>query len=253
MRILLSGAFGRMGRTLAEVCQEKGIEVAGGVDVMAGSQDLGFPVYPTFEAVKIKADVIVDFTRPETLPDLLKYAVHTKLPVVLATTGYNEGDAKRIREAAQVIPVFQSANMSLGINLLKVLIKKAAAVLGDNFDVEIIERHHNKKIDAPSGTALMLYDELSKCYPGGREMMPGRETRTQARSHREIGVHAVRGGSLAGTHEVGFYGQGETLLITHDAQNRTVFAQGAAQAALFIKDKPAGFYNMDDMIRLMQG
>ena len=125
-------------------------------------------------------------------------------------------------------------------------------MLQENFDVEIIERHHNKKIDAPSGTALMLFDELNKCYPGGREMMPGRETRTQARDHREIGVHAVRGGSLAGTHEVGFYGPGETLTLIHDAQNRTVFAQGAAQAVLFIKDKPAGFYNMDDMIRLMQ-
>ncbi len=252
MRILISGACGRMGRAVAEACREKGIEVASGVDVMAGTQDLGFPVYPTFESVITKADVIVDFTRPETLPDLLRYAVSQKVPVVLATTGYNEADVKRIREAAQLIPVFQSANMSLGINLLKALIKKAAAVLGEHFDVEIIERHHNKKIDAPSGTALMLFDELSKCYPGGREMMPGRETRTQARDHREIGVHAVRGGSLAGTHEVGFYGPGETLLITHDAQNRTVFAQGATQAALFIKDKPAGFYNMDDMIRLLQ-
>ena len=252
MRILISGACGRMGHAVADVCREKGMEVVGGVDVMAGNQELGFPVFPTFEAVKAKADVIVDFTRPETLPDLLKYAIQTKTPVVLATTGYNEADLKRIREAAHAIPVFQSANMSLGINLLKALIKKAAAVLGDNFDVEIIERHHNKKIDAPSGTALMLFDELNKCYSGGREMTPGRETRTQARNHREIGVHAVRGGSLAGTHEVGFYGPGETLLITHDAQNRTVFAQGAAQAALFIKDKPAGFYSMDDMIRLLQ-
>ncbi len=253
MRILLSGACGRMGRAVAEVCREKGIEVACGVDVMAGGSDLGFPVYPAFEAVKTRADVIVDFTRPETLPDLLKYAMREKTPVVLATTGYNEADLKRIREAAQAVPVFQSANMSLGINLLKSLIRKAAAVLQENFDVEIIERHHNKKIDAPSGTALMLFDELNKCYPGGREMVPGRETRTQARDHREIGVHAVRGGSLAGTHEVGFYGPGETLILIHDAQNRTVFAQGAAQAALFIKDRPAGFYNMDDMIRQLQG
>jgi 4-hydroxy-tetrahydrodipicolinate reductase len=117
--------------------------------------------------------------------------------------------------------------------------------------VEIVERHHNRKIDAPSGTALMLFDELSKCYPGGREMVPGRETRTQAREHREIGVHAIRGGTLAGTHEVGFYGPGETLTIIHDAQNRTVFAQGAIAAAAFIKDKPAGYYAMDDLIRQM--
>ncbi len=252
MRILLSGACGRMGHAVAEVCRDKGIEIAGGVDVSACSTEASFPLYPSFEACTANADVIVDFTRPETLPGLLAFAIKEKMPVVLATTGYNPSDIRKIKDASQTIPVFQSANMSLGINLLKNLIRQAAAVLGENFDVEIIERHHNRKIDAPSGTALMLYDELSTCYPGGREMVPGRETRTQAREHREIGVHAVRGGSVAGTHEVGFYGQGETLTLIHDAQNRTVFAQGAVQAALFIKDKPAGFYTMDDMIQLMQ-
>ncbi len=253
MRILLSGACGRMGRTVAELCREREITVAAGVDVSTCGDDLGFPVYPSFDSVKEKANVIVDFTRPETLPDLTAYALREKMPAVIATTGFNPADMKRIRDAAQVIPIFQSANMSLGINLMKSLIRQAASVLGEAFDVEIIERHHNKKIDAPSGTALMLFDELSKCYPGGREMMPGRESRTQMRDHREIGVHAIRGGTLAGTHEVGFYGAGETLTLIHDAQNRTVFAQGAVAAAAFIKDKPAGLYAMDDLIRQMQG
>ncbi len=252
MRILLSGACGRMGRAVAELCRERGITVAAGMDVLSCGDELGFPVYPSFEAVQAEADVIVDFTRPEMLPELIAYALREKLPVVIATTGFNPADAKRIKDASQAIPVFQSANMSLGINLLKSLIRQAAAVLGEAFDVEIIERHHNRKIDAPSGTALMLFEELSKCYPGGREMMPGRESRTQARDHREIGVHAIRGGTLAGTHEVGFYGAGETLTITHDAQNRTVFAQGALAAAAFIKDKPAGFYGMEDLIRQVQ-
>lgn len=252
MRILLSGACGRMGRTVAELCRERDITVAAGVDVLSCGDEMGFPVYPSFDAVQTKADVIVDFTRPETLPELIAFALHGKLPAVIATTGFNPADIKRIKDAAQAIPIFQSANMSLGINLLKSLIRQAAAVLGEDFDVEIVERHHNRKIDAPSGTALMLFDELNKCYPGGREMVPGRETRTQARDHREIGVHAIRGGTLAGTHEVGFYGPGETLSIIHDAQNRTVFAQGAIAAAVFLKDKPAGYYAMDDLIKQMQ-
>lgn len=251
MRILLSGACGRMGRTVAELCRERGITVAAGVDVSTCGDDMGYPVYPSFDAVKDNADVIVDFTRPETLPELITYALREKMPAVIATTGFNPADIKRIKDAAQTIPVFQSANMSLGINLLKSLIRQAASVLGEDFDVEIVERHHNRKIDAPSGTALMLFDELNKCYPGGREMVPGRETRTQAREHREIGVHAIRGGTLAGTHEVGFYGPGETLTIIHDAQNRTVFAQGAIAAAAFLKDKPAGYYAMDDLIKQM--
>jgi len=252
MRILLSGACGRMGRAVAELCRERDITVAAGVDVVACGEELGFPVYPSFETLKVKADVMIDFTRPETLPELISYALREKLPVVIATTGLSPADLKRIREAAQMVPVFQSANMSLGVNLLKSLIRQAAMVLGEDFDVEIVERHHNRKIDAPSGTALMLFEELNACYPGGREMVPGRESRTQAREHREIGIHAVRGGTLAGSHEVGFYGPGETLTLIHDTQNRTVFAQGALQAAAFIKDKPAGYYTMDDLIRQMQ-
>ncbi len=252
MRILLSGACGRMGRTVAELCRERDIVVTAGVDVSDCGDEMGFPVYSSFDGVLVKADVIVDFTRPEMLPELIAYALLKKLPAVIATTGFNPADMKRIKDASQTIPIFQSANMSLGINLMKSLIRQAAAVLGEDFDVEIVERHHNRKIDAPSGTALMLFDELNKCYPGGREMVPGRESRIQARDHREIGVHAIRGGTLAGTHEVGFYGPGETLTITHDAQNRTVFAQGAIAAAAFIKDKPAGFYAMDDLIRQVQ-
>ncbi len=251
MRILLSGALGRMGRAVAELCRERGVTVAAGVDVATGAEP-GFPVFPTFDVCKMKADVIIDFTRPETLPELLQYALGEKLPVVLATTGYNQADKDRIRKAAAEIPIFQSANMSLGINLLKSLIRQAAAVLGEDFDAEIVERHHNRKIDAPSGTALMLFDTLNGCYPGGREMVCGRESRTQMRDKREIGVHAVRGGTLAGSHEVGFYGPEETLTITHDAQSRAVFAQGALKAALFLKDKPAGCYTMDDLIQTMQ-
>ncbi len=252
MRILLSGACGRMGRTVAEACRERGFSVVAGVDVASFKEEMGFPIFPSFEEVNIKADVLIDFTRPETLPELLKYALKEKLPSVIATTGFNDADEKRILEATRQIPIFRSANMSLGVNLLKRLIVKAAQVLGDQFDVEIVERHHNRKIDAPSGTALMLFEELNKTYPGGREMVAGRESRTQARSPREIGVHAVRGGTLAGTHEVGFYGAGESLIFTHAAENRSVFAQGALAAAAYIKDKPPGHYGMDDLISQMQ-
>lgn len=252
MRILLSGALGRMGRAVTELCRERGVLVAAGVDVAASREEAGFPLFPSFEAVDVKADVIVDFTRPETLPDLLNYAVKENLPIVLATTGYNQQDKARIQKAAAEIPIFQSANMSLGVSLLKSLIKQAAAVLGEDFDVEIVERHHNRKIDAPSGTALALFEALNDCYPGGRELVAGRESRTQMRDRREIGVHAIRGGTLAGSHEVGFYGPEETLTLVHEAQSRTVFAQGALKAALFLKDKPAGYYTMDDLIRETQ-
>lgn len=248
MNVLISGACGRMGREVASLCREQGITVTGGIDVAAAGGEAAFPLFASYSSCTAAADVLVDFTRPESLPELLAFAVEKRLPLVLATTGFNEAEQKRIDEASKHIPVFQSANMSLGVSLLRLLSQKAAAVLGESYDVEIVERHHKNKIDAPSGTAWMLFDALKDVYPGGREPMPGRNARAQARSPREIGIHAVRGGTLAGTHEVGFYGPDETLTFTHAASSRRVFAQGALQAAAYLKDKLPGKYAMEQLM-----
>ena len=246
LKILLSGACGRMGRQVAALAEEERMKVACGVDVRAESFG-PFPVYPSFSMVKEEADVIVDFSRPEGLPALLEYALPRRLPVVLAATGYNESDAAAIRKAAETIPVFRSANMSLGVYVLKTLARQAAQML-PGFDIEIVEKHHNQKIDAPSGTALMLYDAVK-----GPDSLPvyGRSQRTQKREQREIGVLSVRGGTVPGEHEVGFYGPGEVVTITHSAQDRSIFARGALRAARFVAACPPGEYNMDDLARDM--
>ena len=247
LKILLAGALGRMGKQVSACAEEKDVLIAAGVDVNAEKGSASFPVYPAFSFVQEKADVIVDFTRPEGLHALLEYAIANQLPVVLAATGYNENDLAAIREAAKRIPIFRSANMSLGVYVLKALSAKAAQLLPD-FDIEIVEKHHNQKADAPSGTALMLYDAVKNA---SSEPVFGRHTRTEKREKQEIGIHAVRGGSVPGEHEVGFYGQGETVLISHSAQDRSIFARGALKAAAFIAKQAPGEYNMDDLAAQM--
>ena len=246
LKILLSGACGRMGRQVAALAEDEQAKIVCGVDVHV-EQWSDFPVYPSFSLVEEEADVIVDFSRPEILPTLLAYAKARHLPVVLASTGYNEEDLAAIAEAAKEIPVFRSANMSLGVYVLKTLAHQAAQLL-PGFDIEIIEKHHNQKIDAPSGTALMLYDAVSHS-----DTIPvfGRNGRTQKREKREIGVHAIRGGTVPGEHEVGFYGPSEVVTLSHFAQDRSIFARGALKAARFIAKQAPGEYSMDDLARDM--
>ena len=246
LKIILSGACGRMGRQVAALAEDMLCEIVAGVDVN-GDKETGFPVYPSFSMVEEEAQAIIDFSRPEGLGALLDYAKAHRLPAVLAATGYNEDDLSAIREAAGEIPVFRSANMSLGVYVLKALSRQAAQLL-PGFDIEIIEKHHNQKLDAPSGTALMLYDAVS-----GESTVPvfGRNGRTQKREKNEIGIHAIRGGTVPGEHEVGFYGPGEVVTITHSAQDRSIFARGALQAAQFIAAQKPGEYAMDDLARDM--
>ena len=244
MRIILSGACGRMGRQVAALAEEGA--VVAGVDVHPLSS-LPFPVYPSFSLVSEEADVIIDFSRPEGLSALLAYALDKRLPVVMAATGYNEQQLAQIAEAAKSIPVFRSANMSIGVYVLKTLARQAAELLPD-FDVEIVEKHHNQQLDAPSGTALMLYDAVSN--PASIPVF-GRNGRTQKREKAEIGVHAVRGGTVAGEHEVGFYGPGETVLLSHSAQDRSIFARGALRAAQWLISRRPGQYGMDDLAASM--
>ncbi len=246
LKILLSGACGRMGRQVAHLAEDEQAVIAAGVDVKAEKWS-DFPVYPSFSLVEENADVIVDFSRPEGLPALLSYAREHKLPLVLAATGYNEEDLAAIRETAETVPVFRSANMSVGIYVLRTLARQAAKLLPD-FDIEIIEKHHNQKIDAPSGTALMLYDAVSN--PGALPVF-GRNGRTQKREKNEIGIHAIRGGTVPGDHEVGFYGPSEVVTLSHSAQDRSIFARGALRAARFIVGKKPGEYDMDDLAQAM--
>ena len=245
LKILLSGACGRMGRQVANLAEEEQAVIAAGVDVRA--EQGAFPVYPSFSLVREEADVVIDFSRPECLSSLLSYAKAHRLPVVLAATGYNEADLAAIADAAREIPVFRSANMSLGVYVLKALARQAAKLLPD-FDIEIVEKHHNQKIDAPSGTALMLYDAVSSA-----QSVPvyGRNGRTQKREKNEIGLHAVRGGTVPGEHEVGFYGPAEVVLLSHSAQDRSIFARGALRAARFLSSQQPGQYSMDDLARAM--
>lgn len=245
MNILISGALGFMGREVARQAAAHGMEVACGVDIVAGQAD--FPMYTTFEACP-KVDAIVDFSTWKPGADLLSYAVRHRIPAVIATTGLSEEQLAAIDEAAKVIPIFRSGNMSLGIALLRALAKKAASVLGEGFDIEIVETHHNRKADAPSGTALMLLDAVKEGCAEEKQAVFGRHGRDAKRQKQEIGVHALRGGTVTGEHEVCFFGTSERIKVSHSAENRSVFAAGALRAAEFLVGKEPGLYTMDDIV-----
>ena len=245
LNVILCGACGRMGAQVTALAESRNVKITAGVDVNCRA-DMPYPIYPSFDLVQEKADAIIDFSRPEGLHTLLAFAVEKKLPVVLASTGYNESDLAAIKKATESIPVFRSANMSLGVFVLKTLCARAAAMLPE-YEIEIIEKHHNQKLDAPSGTAVMLYDAVAG---ENSEAVHGRHGRTQKRQPQEIGMHAIRGGSVAGEHEVGFYGPGEYLTLSHLAQDRSIFANGALRAAHFIAGQAPGEY---DMAALVEG
>lgn len=248
MKILISGALGRMGRAVfAAASASEDIEVAAGVDLNAKKSDLPFPVYAAFSAVKEKADVIIDFSSSSTLESLLAYAGENHIPAVLCATGYSEEQNKTVRAAAEKLPLFKSANMSVGVNLLIDLCRKAAKAL-PSFDVEIIEKHHNQKADAPSGTALMLADAVREVRPEDHYVY-GRQGKPGKRDPKEIGIHAVRGGNIVGEHDVLFAGANETVTLSHAAASRNVFADGALKAARYLLGKGAGLYNMEMLIK----
>ncbi len=248
MRILICGAAGRMGRMVAECASERGETVVCGVDVVPMSAE--YPVYPNFEAVGESADVIIDFSSAEGLSERLRFAEARGIPILLGATGYSADDEALICAYAQRIPIFKSGNLSLGISLLQTLAERAAAVLKD-FDVEIIERHHSAKKDAPSGTALMLAERVEKVRGG--DLVYGRKGMTGPRSKSEIGIHAVRGGNIVGEHEVMFAGEDEIVTFSHSARSRKVFAAGALSAARWLCTAAAGLYGMQDMLNDMLG
>ena len=246
LNIMLCGCGGRMGAAVIAAARDAGDRIVAGVDINPAA-DSPFPIFTSPEEFTGKADVIVDFSHHSALPGLLAYAERTGTPLVISTTGHTEEELAAMKAAAARIPVFFSRNMSLGINLLISLCRRAAATLGADFDIEIIEKHHNKKLDAPSGTALMIADALCE----GTEERPyvyDRHAERRQRARGEIGLHAVRGGTIVGEHEVMFCGKDEVITLSHSAASREVFATGALRAARFMAGKPAGFYNMDDVV-----
>lgn len=247
MDILLCGSGGRMGAAVAAAAVAAGDRIVAGVDVNPAVSS-PFPVFTHPTEFCGYADVLIDFSHHSALAGILDYAKKTGIPVIICTTGHTEEELAAMRETAKIVPVFFSRNMSLGINLLMALAKKAAKMLGTDFDVEIIERHHNQKLDAPSGTALMLADAVKSADDGEHPLVYDRTTRREKRPRGEIGIHAVRGGTIVGEHEVLFAGKDECITLAHSATSREVFATGALRAAHFIVGKPAGSYSMDDVV-----
>ena len=209
MKVILCGACGRMGRNVAQLCSERGVTVTAGVDVAPAP--MPFPVYPDFSDIREEADVVIDFSPASSVRERLDFCKARKIGIVIAGTAFSDEDEALIRAAADVIPVFQTGNLSVGVNLLQMLVKKAAEVLGDGFDAEIVERHHSMKKDAPSGTALMLAKSVNEGFGGSKENVYGRHGLVGARKKSEIGIHAVRGGTIVGEHEVMFAGQDEIV------------------------------------------
>lgn len=248
-KIFLIGCNGRMGTAISHMCEkETAIEIVAGFDVVPTNK-FNYPVYNDFSDVKEIPDVVIDFSNPKLLPSLLDYCTTHNVPAVLCTTGYSEEDITLIDNASMTIPVFRSGNMSLGINVLIMLAKKATQVLGESFDIEIIEKHHNQKLDAPSGTAIMLAEAIEETLAYQAERVYDRHTVRAKRAYNEIGMHSVRGGTIVGEHEIIFAGENETVELKHVAQSREVFAAGALKAAKFLSGiKKAGKYNMDDLI-----
>ncbi len=245
--ILLSGAYGKMGKTITEYAADNDrIKIVCGVDIGEGFQK--FPVYRTFDEVSHKPNVIIDFSHISVLDGLLEYAINNNVAVVLATTGYSAEQINHIKEAAKKIPVFFSANMSLGVNLLSALAKKAVSILGDDFDIEIVEKHHNLKLDAPSGTAIMLANAINDVSGDKYGYEYDRHSKRCKRGKNEIGIHSIRGGTIVGEHDIIFAGNDEIVTLSHTATSKGIFATGALKAAQFVSKMPAGLYDMASML-----
>lgn len=248
-RMIMHGCNGAMGRVIANLAAEdEEIVIVAGVDVNNQGSE-AFPVYSSLWEVKEPADVIVDFASAKAVDGLLDYCGEKKVPVVLCTTGLSDSQLKRLGETSEKVAVLRSANMSLGINLLLKLVAEAAGVLaGAGFDIEIVEKHHNKKVDAPSGTAIALADSINESMDRAYEYVFDRSTKREKRQKKELGISAVRGGTIVGEHDVIFAGTDEVITFNHTAYSKAIFAKGAISAGKYLAGKPAGLYTMSDVI-----
>ena len=245
--IILVGANGKMGQVICRIAEtDPDVRINCGIDI-SGEKKNDFPVYTEFNP-DVRGDVIVDFSHPSALAATLEFAKAHNIPAVIAATGFSPEQREDINRAALGVPIFFSANMSLGINLLIQLVQRAAQLLGDSFDIEIIEKHHNQKLDAPSGTALAIADAINDVSPEENEYVYDRHSVRRKRERTEIGIHSVRGGTIVGDHEVIFAGRDEVITLSHSAASKEVFAVGAVNAAVFVSCKAPGLYSMSDMI-----
>lgn len=247
-KIAICGANGKMGHTIYNCVKERDdCTVVGGIDIFT-EEYADFPIVDRPEKLPVKPDVIIDYSNPASLDAVLEYCLSTGTPAVLATTGYSDEQIAKIRSASEQIAIFFTFNMSLGINLLVQLAKKAASVLGDRFDIEIVEKHHNQKIDAPSGTAIMLANAINETLDNSKHYVYDRHSQRKKREKSEIGMHAIRGGTIVGEHDIIFAGHDEVITLSHSAASKSVFAEGSINAAVFIKDKGAGLYDMAQLV-----
>lgn len=246
--IILNGCCGKMGHVIQSIVSSRDdCRIVAGVDIH-DTGDSDFPVYSSISDIKEKADAVIDFSNPALLDSMLEYGKKTKTPLVIATTGYDSCQKKHIEEASKECPIFFTYNYSLGVNLLASLAKKAVSILGSDFDIEIIEKHHNQKIDAPSGTALMLADAINEELDNKMKYEYDRHSKREKRSKNEIGIHAVRGGTIVGEHEIMFAGRDEIITLSHSARSKEIFAVGAVNAAVFMNGKGVGMYQMSDLL-----
>lgn len=245
--VLVCGIGGKMGANVCNAIAADGnVRVICGVDINAPK--LQIPIYSSFNDVKEHADVIIDFSSPSALYEELEWAKTQHVPAILAATGYTAEHLSFIKKCSQEIAIFKTANFSLGVSLLVKLVHEAARTLGESFDIEIIEKHHRIKADAPSGTALMLAESANAAFDGKKPYVCGRDGITGRRGN-EIGLHAVRGGTIVGEHEICFAGEDEVITLSHSARSKKIFATGAVRAAKWIVGKPAGLYDMNDLLK----
>jgi 4-hydroxy-tetrahydrodipicolinate reductase len=249
IRVLINGCNGKMGQEVAKKARDlEGIEVFGGIDTK-DSGDNFFPVYTDLNDIeKDLPDVIIDFSVPVASFKILDFAKENKIPVVVATTGFSNEELEKIKEYSKTIPVFQSYNMSYTVCVMNKIVAELAKKL-EGTDIEIVETHHRRKIDSPSGTALMLAGSINEALGNNLEYEYNRHSKREKRSDNEIGIHSIRGGTEAGKHSVIFFGNDESFEVTHTCSSRAVFAEGAIKAAKFLVNKDAGFYNMNDLVK----
>ena len=249
VRIIMHGCNGKMGQVITGlVADDPNAQIVAGIDI-ADSRDNGYPVFTDIKKCDVAADVIVDFAAAAAVDALLDYSVEKQIPVVLCTTGLSDEQLARVKESSKKVAILKSANMSLGINTLMKLLKDAANVFAPaGYDIEIVEKHHNQKVDAPSGTAIALADSINEARGGEYEYVYDRSQVRKKRDKKELGISAVRGGTIVGEHEVIFAGIDEVIEFKHTAYSKSVFAKGAVEAAKFLAGKPAGMYDMADVI-----
>lgn len=249
VKAIMHGCNGHMGQVITGLIKEDPeIELVAGIDV-ADCRDNDYPVFTDIWACQVEADVIIDFSSAKAIDELLKYSVERQIPVVLCTTGLTDGQLQAVEEASKKTAVLKSANMSLGVNMLLKLLQDATKILAPaGFDIEIVEKHHNRKLDAPSGTALALADSINEVLDDEYEYKFDRSQDHKKREKKEIGISAVRGGNIVGDHDVIFAGMDEVVTFSHRAYSRAIFGKGAVQAAKFLAGKPAGRYQMSDVI-----